>query len=127
MNPTLLPLLLLQAAGAPSDAEADGLLLMVVGMGIVFLALFIIGELLNVLGRLLPDVEQVDEQALAAPPPAAGVDARTLAILTAAAYAAVGRPVQIRRVTFINQNTVSAWAEAGRRSVQTSHNVRRTR
>ncbi len=48
-----------------------------------------------------------------------------VAILTAAAMAILGRRVAVRRITFINQNTVSGWAEAGRISIHSSHNVRR--
>jgi hypothetical protein len=49
-----------------------------------------------------------------------------LPVLVAAATAAVGRRVVIHRITFINRNTVSGWAEAGRASIQLSHNLRRT-
>lgn len=49
-----------------------------------------------------------------------------LPILVAAATAAVGRRVVVHRITFINRNTVSGWAEAGRTSIQLSHNLRRT-
>lgn len=52
------------------------------------------------------------------------VDAKLIAILTAAAMAAVGRAVVVRRVTFINRRTVSGWAEAGRSDIHTSHQVR---
>ena len=52
-------------------------------------------------------------------------DATTLAVITAAAVAAVGRPVRVQRITFINHNTISAWAERGRVSIQGSHNIRR--
>lgn len=49
-----------------------------------------------------------------------------IAVLAAAATAALGRRVAIRRITFINRDTVSGWAEAGRTSIQMSHNLRRT-
>lgn len=52
-------------------------------------------------------------------------DAKLVAVITAAAVAYLGRRVAVRRITFINQNTVSGWAEAGRLSIHTSHNVRR--
>jgi hypothetical protein len=48
-----------------------------------------------------------------------------LVVLTAAATAALGTPVIVHRITFLNQNTVSGWAEAGRTSLHWSHNVRR--
>lgn len=58
-------------------------------------------------------------------PPGPPVNGDLVAILTAAAMACLGRRVAVRRITFINQNTVSGWAEAGRLSIHTSHNVRR--
>lgn len=48
-----------------------------------------------------------------------------LVVLAAAATAALGQHVVVRRVTFLNQNTVSGWAEAGRTSLHWSHNVPR--
>jgi hypothetical protein len=54
------------------------------------------------------------------------IDPRLIAILTAAVTAAIGRRVVVRRITFINRDTVSGWAEAGRTSIQLSHNLRRT-
>lgn len=48
-----------------------------------------------------------------------------LVVLTAAATAALGTPVIVHRITFLNQNTVSGWAEAGRTSLHWSHHVRR--
>lgn len=50
-------------------------------------------------------------------------DGHLIAIITAAAIAALGRPVVVRRLTFLDQNTVSGWAEAGRLMIQTSHNM----
>jgi hypothetical protein len=52
-------------------------------------------------------------------------DTKLVAVITAAAMAYLGKRVAVRRITFINQNTVSGWAEAGRLSIHTSHNVRR--
>lgn len=54
------------------------------------------------------------------------INPRLIAILAAAATAALGRRVVVRRITFINRDTVSGWAEAGRTSIQLSHNLRRT-
>jgi hypothetical protein len=54
------------------------------------------------------------------------LDPQLIAVLAAAATAALGRRVVVRRVTFINRNTISGWAEAGRTSIQLSHNLRRT-
>ncbi len=53
-----------------------------------------------------------------------GAPPHVLAILSAAAFVAVGKQVRIRRVR--PANAASAWAEAGRASIQTSHNIRRS-
>lgn len=124
---------------APEAASiGDMLLLAVVGMSVVFVSLGVIGGIMLLLGRLLNRAEATEALEVApagpvdteAPARATGLpgpaDAHTLAILTAAAYVAVGRPVRLRRVTFINENTVSAWKEVGRVSVQSSHNIRRS-
>lgn len=61
-----------------------------------------------------------------APQPLGGpIDPKLIAILAAAATVALGKRVAIRRVTFINHNTVSGWAEAGRLGIHSSHNIRR--
>jgi hypothetical protein len=54
------------------------------------------------------------------------LDPHLIAVLATAATAALGHRVVVRRVTFINRNTISGWAEAGRTSIQLSHNLRRT-
>ena len=60
------------------------------------------------------------------PVPAQAVDPKLIAILTAAATAAMGgRAVAVTSVTFINHNTISGWAEAGRIGIHSSHNIRR--
>ena len=122
--------LLYLAASVPPPAADDGgtiqlILLAVVGVLVVFTALGLIGGTMALLGRLLSK-EAPEAVPEAAPAAAPGLDARRLAVISAAAYAAAGRPVRIRRVTFINENTVSGWKEAGRQAVQSSHNLRRS-
>lgn len=58
--------------------------------------------------------------------PAGQIDPKLIAILAAAATAAMGgRAVAVTSVTFINHNTISGWAEAGRIGIHGSHNIRR--
>lgn len=116
---------------AASD-DVDALALTIVGMTVVFTALVMTGSLIALIGRLfqqkVQDVEPDTKSVETLTPVGSGdgqVDGHTLALLTAAAYAAVGRPVEIRRITFINQNTVSAWREMGRISIHGSHNLKR--
>jgi Na+-transporting methylmalonyl-CoA/oxaloacetate decarboxylase gamma subunit len=134
---TFAALTVLEALPQAASGTREALELAVVGMGVVFTVLAVIGGLLVLLGKVFaaPGEEAV-ETPPAPPRPAAApahttappghVDPQTLAVLTAAAYAAVGRPVRIRRVTFINENTVSAWKEVGRATIQASHNIKRS-
>lgn len=121
----------LLAQATLGEKMIDAITVTVVGMGIVMLSLWVMGEIFKLLGKLM--IGKSDAPAEPAPVakpsatsvPASGVDPKLIAILTAAAVAATGRRVAVRRVTFINHNTVSGWAEAGRLSIQTSHNIRR--
>jgi Na+-transporting methylmalonyl-CoA/oxaloacetate decarboxylase gamma subunit len=55
----------------------------------------------------------------------AGMDSRTLVLISAAVAAVVGSSAHIRRITRVSQNaTVSAWTDAGRYGLH-SHNIRR--
>lgn len=121
----------LQDVPAPVGAAEEALILSVVGITVVFAVLAAIGVLIAALDRLLTPKPSTEPAAAAVPAedaaPARGtVEPQTLAVLTAAAYAAVGRPVRVRRVTFINEDTVSAWKDVGRVGVHASHNIRRT-
>jgi hypothetical protein len=58
---------------------------------------------------------------------AEGIDKHTIVVLSAAVSAVLrGRPARISRITFLNQNTISAWAEAGRMGIHNSHRLGRT-
>lgn len=142
---SLATLLALGLGVQETSGTGEALELAVVGMGVVFTVLAVIGGLLVLLGKVFAEpVKDAAEAPAPSPRPAGAapahttappahttappghVDPQTLAVLTAAAYAAVGRPVRIRRVTFINQNTVSAWKEVGRATIQASHNIKRS-
>lgn len=119
-----------EPGGEAAAGEGEAFLLALVGISVVFAALGLIGLFIFLLGRLFRE----RPEAIAGPvnaaahsmPVAEGIDARTIAVISAAAYAAVGRPVRVQRITFINHNTVSAWAERGRVSIHASHNVKRS-
>lgn len=125
--------LLLQAAAEAEPAVSpayEALILAAVGIVVVFSALLIIGGFIGLLGKLFAEreVPVVSPEATSAHSMTIGegIDARTIAVISAAAMAAVGRPVRLQRITFINRNTVSAWSERGRVSIHASHNVRRS-
>ena len=125
------PPLLAQAQAVWSASEM--LVLAGVGVLVVFTALALVGVVMVGLGRLMAPPEG------APPPPAAVAEAEalgagtelgltgpaTVALLTAAAVAAVGRPVRVRRVTFVRPSSASAWKEVGRATIQASHNFNR--
>ncbi len=125
--------LLLQTAAEAEPAVSpayEALILAAVGVTVVFGALVFIGSFIYLLGKVFAEreVPVVSPTATSAHsmPVSEGIDARTIAVITAAAVAAVGRPIRLQRVTFINRNTVSAWSERGRVSIHASHNVRRS-
>jgi Na+-transporting methylmalonyl-CoA/oxaloacetate decarboxylase gamma subunit len=123
----------LLAAMTLGEKLTDAFTVTIVGMGTVFVALWLIGEVFTLLHRFFerreggsakdPDVQTGDLVQAAAE---SGIDAHLVPILVAAATAAVGRRVVVRRIKFINRNTISGWAEAGRAAIQSSHNIRRT-
>ena len=79
------------------------------------------GLLERLAGQLRADA---DRPQLSRPLPGVRLNAHTLVLLAAAATAALGgRAVRIRRVTYLNQNTISGWAEMGRVMIHSSHNL----
>ena len=114
------------AAMSLDEKLLDATTLTIVGMGTVLVCLWLIGDIFNLLGRLFSSTPPVAKHAVGDGVVAAsGIDAHLIPIITAAATAAVGRRVMVHRITFINSNTVSGWAEAGRTSIHQSHNLRR--
>jgi Na+-transporting methylmalonyl-CoA/oxaloacetate decarboxylase gamma subunit len=124
------------ASGSPETGRiADGLVLMVVGMFVVFMALVLVGTALVVI-RKAAEEKPVKPKATSAPKstpaPVARtpvettgegeLDGRMIAILTAAAAAVVGGPVRLRRVQFLKGRTDGSWSAAGRSHIHSSHN-----
>ncbi|MDX2175061.1 MAG: OadG family protein [Candidatus Sumerlaeia bacterium] len=128
-------------AQAPGNTVWDGVMLTVLGMGIVFTALSLIWFGLEILGRLTRIEKKVDavakgakaavqkaETAAAAPAAAAEADGPSpelIAVIIAAATAAVGAPIRLRKVTYVNPTTAHAWSDSGRRAIHTSHRPQR--
>ncbi len=102
-----------------------GLVFMVVGMTVVFGALILVGLSL-VLIRKLSELLAPASAAAPEPAPAAAAepveDPNLIVVLSAAAAAACGTPVRVRRVRFLYADRRGNWAERGRVDVQTSHN-----
>jgi Na+-transporting methylmalonyl-CoA/oxaloacetate decarboxylase gamma subunit len=126
-----MPFVSLLADMTLAEKLRDAITVTVVGMGTVFVSLYLMGELFMLLHRYFhgkvesgePEPAPSAKSAHAAQPV---IDPHLIPVLVAAATAALGRRVMVRRITFISRNTVSGWGEAGRASIQTSHNLRRT-
>ncbi len=142
---SMIPFLMVARPVLPyADRISLGLSLMVVGMGVVFVALMVIGSILAVLGKVLRHPVEEEQAASTASAPAshgtfspvaegpqtsmaAGLDdTRLVAVLTAAATTVVGRRLRIRRIVSAGP-AGNAWASMGRSSIQTSHNLRGSR
>jgi Na+-transporting methylmalonyl-CoA/oxaloacetate decarboxylase gamma subunit len=122
----------LLAAMTLGEKLLDACTLAVVGMGTVFLSLWVIGEIFALLqsffvrrderGAAVSEAQAIDiKQELSLHPD----PDHLIPILVAAVTAAAGRRVVLKRVTFINRDTVSGWTEAGRTSIHLSHNLLR--
>lgn len=125
---------------ADIEAVDDAIGLMLVGMAVVFTALVLLYGMVTLINRLgdrlgqravaeatrTPRVAAKGQAAPAAKPAPDQSDAITpqlLAVLTAAATAAMHKPVQVTRVKFVHQNKGQLWAQMGRRSIMTSHRL----
>ncbi len=126
-----MPLFQILAAMTLGEKLADAFTVAVVGMGTVFVALWLIGEVFTLLHRFFERregghaIESEAQSGDQAPAEVSATDSHLVPILVAATTAALGRRVVVRRIKFINRNTISGWAEAGRAEIQSSHNIRR--
>jgi hypothetical protein len=102
-------------------AQADGSnstgWLILLSAAIVALALWGAIKLFRVDGKTTETTSVITTQE--------SVDLELLVVLTAAATAALGTPVVVRRITFLDTRTVSGWAEVGRTALHWSHNLPR--
>jgi Na+-transporting methylmalonyl-CoA/oxaloacetate decarboxylase gamma subunit len=116
-----------------ADAEADlasGVVLMAVGMLVVFVALVLILASIALIRRVAdrpegaPAVAPAPEAKTSAPAEAPAEDEaitpELLAVLTAAAVAATGTRVRVRRVALVGDRS-DAWLAGGRASLMGSH------
>jgi sodium pump decarboxylase gamma subunit len=123
-------------------AQADfnqGLIIMVVGMLVVFSALAVLMGLIELINSLTAEKKSAAIAAPASKPdttddidtmaPVQGTahDPHMIAILTAAATAALRRPVAVKSARLVSTPPDSAWARQGRRSIMGSHRPYRRR
>ncbi|TWT66966.1 Oxaloacetate decarboxylase, gamma chain [Posidoniimonas polymericola] len=110
-----------------NERMIEALSVAIVGMGTVFLSLWVIGEVFAVLMWWFRQ-KAPPSAAESAPATKKSRDResqRLVAVIAAAATVAAGRRVAVHRVTYIAPDTVSGWAEAGRSRIQSSHSLRR--
>jgi hypothetical protein len=103
-------------AQAADGSNLIGWLMLLIPI-IAALALAWVSKTLRVTATTTSATEGVTSQEL--------FDPELLVVLTAAAAAALGTPVMVRRITFLDQKTVSGWAEVGRTALHWSHNLPR--
>lgn len=116
------------AAISVDDKLFTPMTLTVIGVAGGLAVLWWIINVLNAQRKIISPAAAADGYATLAKPQAAvapGIDAHLIPVIAAAATAIVGRRVVVHRITFINMNTVSGWAEVGRTSIHQSHNLRR--
>ena len=132
------------AAATQAELIEEALVLMLVGMTVVFtglIALLVLANLIGLLGETRGS-KTASPQATAMPqtvPSAAGAsvpqqaapitpetDPQLIAVLTAAATAALQRPVRVQSArNYLGRQRLGGWSQMGRRSIMTSHRPRR--
>ena len=83
-----------------------------VGMGILTAAVFALRAIARRLAARHPAAGD-----------AAAEDPELLAVLAAAAYPAIGRPVRVHRVHVHRERATEGWARAGRMDIMVSHRM----
>lgn len=132
-------LILAQHQAEAAGYIAEGVVLMIVGMAVVFCALLLLMAVIAGIKR----TDAAPATASTAPKPAApstpapsrtateemaaGISPQTIAVLAAAATAALRQRVRIQRVNVLSRGgrTGGAWTQSGRRTIMTSHRPRR--
>ncbi len=123
---------LFAANTVPSPASlADGVVLMIVGMGVVFASLCVLLLLISALRRVsertAAEAQPDGDAPLANVDVDEGVTPELVAVLTAAATAAVDRPLRIRKVRIASTAPGAAWLSGGRAALMATRKPKRTR
>ena len=109
------------------DLMLEASLILVVGMGVVFLSLLLFAGLIVALRasderfnlfRIRRYTARVE-----AKPGQEDVNDELVAVLTAAAAVAIRKPVRIRRMRFLDGAATGAWTSTGRLNIMASHAI----
>lgn len=119
-EPALIPVSYLADA---STGFGGGVAMMIVGMGVVFVSLVVIGLVAALIARLFRERTAAPKPAEPAEKPT-GPDGATIAVIAAAAAAALHRPVRVKRITMIGRHGPDAWVTGGRSTMLGSHTPR---
>lgn len=121
-------------ANAAADNQ-QGLVLMVVGMVVVFVALTLLLSMISLVNRLMRE-RPAESVGASAPAPAESqsatmtstggtpmVDKELIAVISAAVTMVVRRPSRVRRIRFVGYvpGTTHGWVAQGRSGIMTSH------
>lgn len=132
INLNLQPTILIAQTGGIQSQNA--IIKAVMGMGIVLFAFLLIMVIFMVLKKIRQSSAEPEEsnqpqvapqESTPAPQQEPGITPELIAILTAAAFAALGTNVRIRKIRFTDTHSNTAWADTGRRLIHTSHRLRK--
>jgi sodium pump decarboxylase gamma subunit len=108
----------------------DALLVLLVGMAAVFACLSVLALLIWVVRSAdeTLNARKIRSYAATVPGlPEEEINDELVAVITAAAVAAVKRPLEIRRMRFLGPEGGRTWAATGRLNIMGSHAVQRKR
>jgi len=110
----------------------EALVVMLVGMSAVFASLLFFYLLIIALSKIEYRINNIrvgnllkpksvikDQQAVDV------INPEIVAVIAAAAYEALSKPVVIKKIRYLKQSTESSWAESGRLTIMGSHNIRK--
>ena len=109
----------------------EALEVLVIGMGAIFASLFFFYLLILVLKKIDEKLAKSENKAIAvqnnlSPEAELQNDEITpelIAVLSAAAYSVVRKPIRIKTISFLDDKDDSTWAKMGKMDVIGSHNI----
>lgn len=109
------------------DRIYEALMVMFVGMGIVFAALTFFYLLILALKTADEKINKLRASkklsAESLKGITEGINPEIVAVIAAAAFEILQKPVRVKKITFLTQEEDSSWARTGRLNVITSHNI----
>lgn len=105
----------------------ETLLLLVVGMGVVFAALFLLAGMIRAMEwtdrrinafRIRTYAEKVETHKVDEE-----INDEVVAVIAAAVTAAIRKPVVVRRIRFLSDGPAPAWSVTGRLNIMASHAI----